>query len=141
MPVVGNVKLIILSERIMHGQGQMDSDSDSNGEAKEKLIVRWKTCGKAKGDVTAQMKKMMAILGRNKTEGEQDFHGLFIFEFDDEGRIASHTIEHVEEGNDWERTARLISVTDWLLGKAWGKNGDEVPGLAMCADRRMREKD
>jgi Mitochondrial protein up-regulated during meiosis len=133
MPVVGNVKLIILSERMMRG-GQTSNASPSDSSGREKLIVRWKTCGKTKGDVTDQIKKMMAILGRNNTEGEQDFHGLFIFEFDEEGRIISHTIEHVEEGNEWEKTAKVISVTDWWLGRAWGKEEEPVLGLAMCED-------
>jgi hypothetical protein len=125
VPVVGNVKLIILSERMVSSGG------DSNGG--EKLIVKWKTCGAGKGDVTEQIKKMMAILGRTKSVNE-DFHGLFLFEFDDEGRILSHTIEHVEEGNNWERTTKVISVTDWLLGRAWGKK--EEPELALCQSER-----
>ncbi|KAF2667100.1 hypothetical protein BT63DRAFT_329293 [Microthyrium microscopicum] len=131
MPVLGNVKLIILSERMMrHGK-----------EGSEKLVVRWKTCVKTRGDVTEQIKKMIAILGRGQSKAyaeQHEFHGLFIFEFDGEGRISSHTIEHVEERNNWE-TARVISVTDWLLGKAWGKK-EEVPELAICdSDNRDRD--
>ena len=47
---------------------------------------------------------------------------MFIFEFDEEGRILTHTIENVEEGGNWDKMTRVISVTDWLLGKAWGAN-------------------
>jgi hypothetical protein len=132
VPVVGNVKLIILSERMMHGGsgGGGGGDMSSGAGGHEKLIVRWKTCGRDKDDVSDLIKKIMAILGRNNSEGADDFHGLFIFEFDEEGRIISHTIEHVEEGNNWERTARLVSVTDWLLGRAWGKK-EPVPELAL----------
>jgi hypothetical protein len=122
MPVLGNIKLIILSERMLRtGCG------GKRNENNEKLVVRWKTCGKK--EVNKDGKK------------EREFVGLFIFEFDDQGRIASHTIEHVEEGNNWDRTSGFISVTDWLLGKARGKNReDEVPGLAFCdlKDRRGR---
>jgi hypothetical protein len=112
------------------------SSTNSLSESGDKLIVKWKTCGAGKGDVTEQIKKVMAILGRNKGGStNEDFHGLFLFEFDDEGRILSHTIEHVEEGNNWEQTAKVISVTDWLLGRAWGKK-DQEPAIAMCQNSR-----
>jgi Mitochondrial protein up-regulated during meiosis len=135
MPVLGNVKLIILSERMLR-----TGSSGTSAENNEKLVVRWKTCAKSRGEVTDQIKK---VLGRNETESkDEDFHGLFIFEFDDEGRISSHTIEHVEEGNNWEKTTTVISVTDWLLGKAWGTHEPGgIAGLAFCdvRDRRMAE--
>jgi len=138
IPVVGNVKLVMLSERMIHSGGS-NGNYPANGE---KLVVRWKTCGR--GEVFDQLKRMFPGFGRsngassNKLSNDgkdEDFHGLFIFEFDSEGRIASHTIEHVEQSNHWERTAKVVSVTDWLLGKAWGnpaKDDDGVPGLAYC---------
>jgi hypothetical protein len=124
VPVVGNVKLVVLSERMLH------TGASSGGE---KLVVRWRTCGE--GEVTDQIKKIFSVLGRGGKQKEDDFHGIFIFEFDDDGRVAAHTIEHVEESNNWERTARVISVTDWLLGKAWGtpKNEGGMPGLAFAS--------
>jgi len=126
IPVLGNIKLVILSERMLR----------TGGNRNEKLVVRWKTCAKSRGEMADQIKK---VLGRNgKDSKNEDFHGLFIFEFDDEGRISSHTIEHVEEGNNWEKTATVISVTDWLLGRAWGKQEPEgVPGLAF---RGLKER-
>jgi len=136
--VVGNVKLVVLSERMLH-----TGASSGSSEGGEKLVVRWRTCGE--GEVTDQIKKIFSMLGRGRGDGggvasrnkqkEEDFHGIFIFEFDDDGRVAGHTIEHVEESNDCERTARVISVTDWLLGKAWGvapKNEGGLPGLAFA---------
>ena len=91
----------------------------------EKLIVKWKTCEKEAES------KLSEILGRDRGE-DKGFVGLFIFEFDDEGRVLSHTIEHVEESGDWDRkTAKVISVTDWLLGRAWGKKEDDIPGLTL----------
>jgi hypothetical protein len=121
MPVLGNIKLIILSERML-------PTGCKGTEHNEKLVIRWKTCGKNK--VIKDGKK------------EKEFVGLFIFEFDDQGRISSHTIEHVEEGNNWEKTAGFISVTDWLLGKARGgrNDDDEVPGLAFCELRDREER-
>jgi hypothetical protein len=109
----------------------------------EKLIVRWKTSRSAAtktsagGSMTDMIRNMLSVLGADggsaAEEGKQDtkdFDGLFIFEFDEEGRILQHTIEHVEQGNVWERTAKVISVTDWLLGKGWRKEGIGQPGLA-----------
>jgi len=92
----------------------------------EKLIVKWKTCEKEAES------KLSEILSRDRGKEDKEFVGLFIFEFDDEGRVVSHTIEHVEESGDWDRkTAKVISVTDWLLGRAWGKKEEEIPGLAL----------
>lgn len=65
---------------------------------------------------------------------EEQFTGIFIFSFDDEGRIASQTIEHADEGKGWDRTAKVVSLTDWLLRKArWGSRGpaDPTPALAV----------
>lgn len=122
LPVVGNVKLHILSERMVRNGSSAD---DQQASGNEKLIVKWKNCEKeAEG-------KLSEILGRDRGE-DKEFVGLFIFEFDDEGRVLSHTIEHVEEGGNWDRkTAKVISVTDWLLGRAWGKKEEEIPGLAI----------
>jgi hypothetical protein len=129
VPVVGNVKLVVLSERVLH------TAASSGGEGGEKLVVRWRTCGE--GEVTDQIKKILSMLGRGKGGGtskqKEDFHGIFVFEFDDDGRVAAHTIEHVEESNNWERTARVISVTDWLLGKAMGAAPGNEGGLAGLA--------
>jgi hypothetical protein len=95
----------------------------------EKLIVKWKTCDKRPGTNSGAQ---TAQVPSSKHEDDKEFCGLFIFEFDEEGRIVTHTIEHVEEGGNWERkTAKVISVTDWLLGRAWGKKEDDIPGLAL----------
>lgn len=68
---------------------------------------------------------------------EEQFSGLFIFSFDEEGRISSHTIEHADEINGWDRTARVVTLTDWLLGKAKGGSSLE-PGLAFHAQQTSR---
>ena len=128
LPVVSNVKIHILSERMIRNGNSPDSIPSYRTE---KLIVKWKTCGnRANGtDSGAQVAQDPS---RKQDEDDKEFYGLFIFEFDEEGRIVTHTIEHVEEGGNWERkTARVISVTDWLLGRAWGKKEEEIPGLAL----------
>ena len=100
----------------------------------ERLIVRWKTCRKAKPKAPnrrisrlPQVDKITEWLGRDSAD-EEEFCGLFIFEFDSEGRILSHTIEHVDrfENGDWEREkaggmSKVVSVTEWVLGKGGWK--------------------
>ncbi|KAJ9618396.1 hypothetical protein H2203_008992 [Taxawa tesnikishii (nom. ined.)] len=142
VPVVGNVKLIVLSER-MHRYG---GTTVPHGSRDEKLVVKWKTCGKTKGkgmgalyrgiSGSEQVDKITEFLGGDARDDEE-FCGIFVFEFDEEGRIVKHTIEHAEEGNNWDKTTRVVSVTDWLLGKFNGKGKEEgIPGLAWCENPR-----
>ena len=77
-----------------------------------------------------QVDKITEYLGGDVRDDEE-FTGLFIFEFDEEGRIVTHTIEHAEEGGNWEKKTRVISVTDWLIGKAKGNNGGDDPGFVL----------
>jgi hypothetical protein len=71
-----------------------------------------------------------------KPSPQEEFTGLFIFEFDAQGRIAKHTIEHTEEGGRWDHMTRVVSVTDWLLGNLSGKKrGEGLPELAWCEER------
>jgi hypothetical protein len=69
-----------------------------------------------------------------KLAKEEQFTGLFIFSFDQDGRILTHTIEHADEANGWDRTAKFVTLTDWLIGKARNSldpTPDPSPGLAM----------
>jgi hypothetical protein len=70
---------------------------------------------------------------------DREFTGLFIFEFDREGRILSHTIEHVQESGQWERGvgAKVVGLTDWLLG---GMRGGEEPCPAFWRARFRKER-
>lgn len=149
LPLVGNVKLTILSERMVR-------NGAVGGE--EKLIVKWKTCGKTRHrDSTGGVyntptlsskdpydKIRDFIAGTNPTtsnpsspEEEKYFHGIFVFEFDSHGRIIKHVIEHTEEGGHWDQMPRVVSVTDWLLGRfnGKGKENEQVPELAWCQER------
>ncbi|KAL9109585.1 MAG: hypothetical protein Q9227_005765 [Pyrenula ochraceoflavens] len=61
------------------------------------------------------------------------FTGLFIFLFDSEGRVRSHTIEHADEAGTSDKVGRVVTVADWLLARVRGRQGEEgkwVPGLA-----------
>lgn len=76
-----------------------------------------------------QVDKITEWLGGDARDDEE-FCGIFIFEFDEEGRIITHTIEHSEESGNWDKTSRVVSVTDWLLGRMNGKK--RAPALAYC---------
>lgn len=142
--MVGNVKLIILSERMVRNGGS----SVSPGCRDEKLIVKWKTCGKSNEDggkiyrgITAseQVDRLKNMLGGEETD--EEFCGLFVFEFDEEGRIRRHTIEHAEEGGNYDRMNKVVSVTDWLLGRApWRRKDEVIPGLAFCDYQRDKRR-
>ncbi|KAJ8071420.1 hypothetical protein OCU04_001741 [Sclerotinia nivalis] len=128
VPLVGNVKLEILSERMRQSP---------RGNC-EQLIVRWRTIGKTKNKGTGgfykgigareNVDKITEWLGGGSGEDDsKEFTGLFLFEFDEEGRIWSHTIEHVQEGGNWEKGvgAKVVGLTDWLLGGMKNGRGDE----------------
>ena len=51
-----------------------------------------------------------------KQDAKKEFIGMFIFEFDAEGRILAHTIENMVDGNDTEKVSKVVGLTDWLLG-------------------------
>ncbi|KAH7392976.1 hypothetical protein BKA66DRAFT_567701 [Pyrenochaeta sp. MPI-SDFR-AT-0127] len=138
VPVVGNVKLKILSERMVKNGGTSTSAQMRN----EKLIVRWRTCGKSdekkeSGQVSDAVEKITSIVA-GSTRPNEEFSGLFMFEFDEEGRIINHTIEHTDEGRHWDKTAKVISVTDWLLGRAWGRREEGSPSLAFARYWRVK---
>lgn len=153
---MGNVSLIILSERMVKdgrstyitGNYPLSSPSASQSPSShpqytfpnERLIVRWRTCGKTRGRGTGslyrgvsgsgdQVDKITEFLGGDVRDDEE-FEGLFIFEFDEMGRVSKHTIEHAQEGRNCERMSRVVSVTDWLLGLAKGGRREEE-GLAL----------
>ncbi|MCJ1432136.1 hypothetical protein MMC27_001492 [Xylographa pallens] len=139
VPLVGNVKLSILSERML------PPPSSPSGE--EKLVVRWQTCGKTKGKgmgafykgigASEQVDKITEWLGGDARDDEE-FCGKFIFKFDKEGRIVEHTIECAEDGGGHE-IGRVVGITDWLLGRARRK---EVEGLVVgyIGEERRRER-
>ncbi|KAK5270348.1 hypothetical protein LTR99_005732 [Exophiala xenobiotica] len=161
VPIVGNVKLKIVSEKIVRTGYAFPghSDDQSTDASAEKLVVRWKTepkqnnTGSGSSNLSASTatqtnemshgginRGISKLLGGDKpifnlNKGD-DFAGLFIFTFDSEGRIASHTIEHADEDSGFDKTSKVVTLTDWLLGKArWGrakeKEEELVPGLAM----------
>lgn len=77
-----------------------------------------------------QVDKITEFLGGDVRDDEE-FSGLFIFDFDEEGRVITHTIEHAEQGGSFEKMTRVVSVTDWLLGLAKGQRSGQEPGYAL----------
>ena len=72
-------------------------------------------------------------------KGSDGFTGLFVFSFDGEGRIANLTIEHADDAGGYDKTSKVVTLADWLLGKArWMGREEPVPGLA-CRVRACRE--
>ncbi|OJJ35701.1 hypothetical protein ASPWEDRAFT_40933 [Aspergillus wentii DTO 134E9] len=150
LPLVGNVKLQILSERIVRAGTVLDPDRCSDSDCgDERLVIRWKTQGRSEshsetpvadttpnGDASSGAhghlsssrnginKGLSVLLGGDapifKLSKEEEFTGLFIFSFDEEGRISTHTIEHADDANGWDRTPKFVTLTDWLIGKARG---------------------
>jgi hypothetical protein len=169
VPIVGNVKLNILSEKIVRtGFVNLPLEDDSPDLGEEKLVVRWKTEKKnANGTNTNAAANSSAVAGTsangngginsglsrllggdkpifNLNKGDE-FSGMFIFSFDSKGRIATHTIEHADESNGFDKTSKMVTLTDWLLGKArWGRGREEemIPGLAMrvCREEWARSR-
>lgn len=159
VPLVGNVKLQIMSERIVRAGSVLDADIGGESDCgDERLVVRWKTEPRGEGSGSDSSlpssgqgstspgqfsaskngtnKALSVLLGGEapifKLSKEEQFAGLFIFSFDEEGRISSHTIEHADQGNGWDRTAKFVTLTDWLLGKARGSMDPSAgPGLAI----------
>jgi hypothetical protein len=107
----------------------------------EQLVVKWRTASSSDKDADSKLslteqgeRNLDAQLRGSQSVGEKKaFTGLFIFEFDKEGRILSHTIEHVDEHGEWEKGvgARVVGLTDWLLGGIKGRteNGGGLPAL------------
>ncbi|KAK3304352.1 uncharacterized protein B0T15DRAFT_238168 [Chaetomium strumarium] len=192
VPLVGNVRLEILSERMVDHPiyPTLPGGRRPEGACSEQLIVRWRTVGgggsrivkgllsfvgngngRGKGNGQGEGPKgVVAGSGIQGKDGEEkeggsvkseaggtevkapvgmaqpagtsnkEFTGLFIFDFDGEGRILSHTIEHVQEGGQWEKGvgAKVVGLTDWLLGGIKGADAP-CPAFARARWRKGRE--
>ncbi|KAI0426073.1 hypothetical protein F5Y09DRAFT_320043 [Xylaria sp. FL1042] len=158
VPIVGNVRLEILSERMV--SQPVHFSPRRPGAYGEQLVVKWRTASSSsssssppseadnasKPSLTEQgEQKLDAHLRGSQTVGEKKaFTGLFVFEFDKDGRIISHTIEHVDEHGEWEKGvgARVVGLTDWLLGGIKGRSdgGGGLPALCKIAQDRAARK-
>lgn len=139
LPLISNVRLQILSERmIKHAR----ISGPNRNIHMEQLVVRWRTLSKTSDWGTSVLPVGMGSndnvdkitgwlgsgIGSNKPKDEtKEFTGLFIFEFDEEGKVLTHTIEHAQEGGNWENGvgAKVVGLTDWLLGGMKGNGRGE----------------
>ncbi|EED14900.1 conserved hypothetical protein [Talaromyces stipitatus ATCC 10500] len=166
LPLLGNVKLQILSERMVRADSVLGCENYATTDCgEERFVVRWKTSHDPSTTTTSSSSSSSSLsststststsntrtsdTGINKSLStllggdapiflpgkEGRFEGLFIFAFDEKGRIASHTIEHADRADGWDRTAKFVTLTDWLLGKARGSlmegGGGTVAGPAL----------
>ncbi|KXJ96884.1 hypothetical protein Micbo1qcDRAFT_155573 [Microdochium bolleyi] len=131
-PIVGNVKLDILSERVTSNSVH---SSRRTGSYPEQLVVRWRTStnkSKSSGSSVAvedgEHNYDGHVRGTQNPGEKKAFTGLFIFEFDKDGKILSHTIEHADESGEWENGvgAKVVGLTDWLLGGIKGHRDGEA---------------
>jgi len=154
--------LRIVSEKIVRTGFASALQEDSHLDLlEEKLVVRWKTEPKSSNGTTDTAaarssavengginRGLSKLLGGDKpifslNKGD-DFSGIFVFSFDSDGKIATHTIEHADEDNGFDKTSKVVTLADWLLGKArWGVRREEelVPGLAIRVAREEWARD
>lgn len=101
--------------------------------------MKWRTVNKSKnGDPPSLaeqgVQKLDSFLrGTQVRDEKKEFTGLFIFEFDKDGKILSHTIEHVDQSGEWEKGvgAKVVGLTDWLLGNLKGGGSTGGPAVSM----------
>jgi hypothetical protein len=105
------------------------SEASVSGYRSEQLVVKWRTEGKARAKIATEITRIVDAGDGKKGKYDDEFTGLFVFEFDEEGRIVRHVIEHVQEGGNWERGvgAKVVGLTDWLLG-GMKDGGEPTPG-------------
>ncbi|KAI0124936.1 hypothetical protein BJ170DRAFT_635752 [Xylariales sp. AK1849] len=146
VPIIGNLKLEILSERMT--TQPLYLSPQRAGAYPEQLVVKWRTAGKSKNSsdmsLTEQGEQKLddTLRGTQSTGAKKEFTGLFIFEFDKDGKVISHTIEHVDQGGEWEKGvgAKVVHLTDWLLGGIKGREPEGAPCLFQTPDENRKRR-
>lgn len=136
VPLIGNVRLEILAERMT--SEPLTFLPRRAGAIADQLVVRW--CETTKpGGAGAAIARSLRLTRGGEASGDSNkaFTGLFIFDFDQEGRVLTHTIETAQGGGDWERGmgAKVVGLTDWLLGGIQRDPGG-TPPMPMFERRR-----
>lgn len=140
VPIIGNVKLEILAERMT--SEPLTFLPRRPGAIPEQLVVRWCEKRRSADGVTGREPGAIArTLWSGRRAGvdpNKAFTGLFTFDFDLQGRILTHTIEQAQEGGDWERGvgAKFVGLTDWLLGGMKDPNDTPIPVFETLKQRR-----
>ncbi|KAI9158672.1 hypothetical protein HJFPF1_06670 [Paramyrothecium foliicola] len=136
VPIIGNVKLEILAERMT--SEPLTFLPRRPGAMPEQLVVRWTEKCKAPEDKDKSSSIARALRFSRGVEPNKAFTGLFIFDFDQDGKVLSHTIEQAQEGGNWEQGmgAKFVGLTDWLLGGIRGHNDNPIPMFERLKKRR-----
>lgn len=98
----------------------------------ERLRIRWRAGARDGQERDAR---------RGTTEVKDgEFSGIFLFEFDEMGRVLKHVIENCEE-DDGEKLGGVITVTEWLIKKARGEATEPrtAGGLAWQCERTDKQ--
>ncbi|PHH89355.1 hypothetical protein CDD83_6229 [Cordyceps sp. RAO-2017] len=144
VPIIGNVKLEILAERMT--SEPLAFVPRRAGAIPEQLVVRWcekrRSAPAADDDGDPGPSSIARTLWRGRGVGvdpNKAFSGLFIFDFDADGRVLTHTIEQAQEGGSWERGmgAKFVGLTDWLLGGMRNPGDTPLPAFENLKKRRQ----
>ncbi|PHH62754.1 hypothetical protein CDD81_6742 [Ophiocordyceps australis] len=136
VPIIGNVRLEILAERMMSEPLYFMPRRD--GALQEQLLVRWCEKRRKAGNHDKPYRFSSSFWNPKGVEPTKAFYGLFIFDFDSQGRILNHTIEQTYEGTHWEKGmgAKFVDLTDWLLGGIKNPGKSPVPMFETLKKRR-----
>lgn len=138
----GNTTLQVVSERMLVGErlrirwrAASPPPSSSSGSAVRLHDGSYDSGSSSTGEKEEREKGGTTAVGRG------EFSGIFVFEFDEAGRVCKHIIENCEE-DDGEKVPGVISVTEWLIRKARGEpaaaggGGGKLGGLAWQFQRK-----
>jgi hypothetical protein len=118
LPGGGGVTLEIVSQRMVG----------------EKLHIRWRATttnnNNNKNTTASDTDNSVAADTQRHSDSDGGFSGIFIFEFDEAGRVSKHVIENCEL-DDGERLAGVITFTEWLIMKA-KEAGKKVSRRGTC---------
>lgn len=144
VPIIGNVKLEILAERMT--SEPITFLPRRAGAIPEQLVVRW--CERRKPQSDPSESGGGGGIARSLRFGrgadpKKAFTGLFIFDFDRDGRILTHTIEQAQDCGNWEKGmgAKFVGLTDWLLGGIKEPGQTPLPMFEKWRRRRHERKD
>lgn len=137
VPIIGNVKLEILAERMT--SEPLTFLPRRTGAMPEQLVVRWSEKCKSKSKESESGGIAQSLRFSRGVDPKKAFTGLFIFDFDNQGRILTHTIEQAQEGGNWEKGmgAKFVGLTDWLLGGIKDPGETPLPMFEKMKRRRM----
>lgn len=144
----GNTTLQVVSERMLVGERlriRWRAASSSSSSPFSSSAVRLPDGSEGNGSSSSmEEKEKKQERGGTTAVGRGEFSGIFLFEFDDAGRVCKHVIENCEE-DEGEKVPGVITVTEWLIRKAKGEpttdggGGGKLGGLAWQFQRKQPE--